>query len=212
MNSISRPTRPVKPRNASSLVLYKQSGDKIFLLMGKRAKGHKFLPDVFVFPGGRVDTADFTAECTSPLPEDVARYLSAPGSMSHALAIAAVRETYEETGLVIGNVTEDKLYPDLSNLRYIARATTPAHNPIRFNTRFLMIDAKHATGTLAGSGELVDLQWFSIEDALNMPLVDVTEFVVGEVEKRLSNTEFETNVIPIFTYLNGKSLIRWHPH
>lgn len=212
MSSASEPVRPVRPRNASSLVLYEKRGEQIFLLMGKRAKGHKFLPDVFVFPGGRVDTADFSSECKAPLTEDVSKYLSSPGSMSHAVATAAVRETYEETGLIIGDVRDGQLYPDLSNLHYIARATTPSHNPIRFNTRFLMIDAKHAHGTLAGSGELIELQWFSVEDALRMPLVDVTEFVVGEVEKRLSNPTIEPNVIPIFTYLNGKSLIRWHPH
>jgi len=212
MNYPDMPKRPVIPRNAASLVLYEKRENQIFLLMGKRAKGHKFLPNVFVFPGGRVDKADFTTPSRALLKADTASHLSTPGDMAHALATAAVRETYEETGLVIGDLDGETLLPDLSNLSYIARAITPAGNPIRFNTRFLMIDAKHASGTLAGSGELINLQWFSIEDALQMPLVDVTEFVVREVENRLSNEGNRPNVIPIFTYLNGKSFIRWHPH
>ncbi len=205
-------TSAVKPRDASSLVIYEKRGSDIFVLMGKRAKAHRFLPNVFVFPGGRVDKEDGDITPHAPLVDETSNYLSTPGNQSHAIACAAVRETHEETGLTIGPVVDGELRPDLSRLQYLARAITPAHNPIRFNTRFLMVDANHVRGELGGSGELLHLQWFEIRDALAMPLVDVTEFVLHELRKRLTTPAYDDHLIPVFTYRNGKPSIRWVPH
>ncbi len=208
MNTYISPAKPVKPRNAASLVLYERKGDDIYVLMGKRAKGHRFLPDVYVFPGGRVDDEDFSLTASAPLKKTVSDLLSKPGEMSHAIASAAIRETFEETGLIIGDVVEELLVPDLSNLEFIVRAITPVQSPIRFNTRFLMLDATHATGSLAGSGELINLQWVTLEKALRMPVVDVTEFVLQEVGLRLSGESLNKSEIPLFTYYKGKPFIR----
>lgn len=158
-----------------------------------------------------MDAEDAAHEAIAPLPEQTRLALSKPGGMPHAIAAAAVRETFEETGLVIGQEKQGNLNGDFSRLEYVARAITPAHNPIRFNTRFLMQDAKHATGDIAGSGELLHLQWFSIEEALRMPLVDVTEFVVREVQERLTNSVSTGNEFPLFTYYNGRPVIRRRP-
>ncbi len=200
--------RPVKPRDAASLVLYEKHGDKVFLLMGKRAKAHRFLPNVFVFPGGRVDTEDAHHVAHAPLPEDTEKVLSNPGAKAHAIAAAAVRETYEETGLVIGKENNGNVEGDFSELQFVARAITPSINPIRFNTRFLLQDANKVTGELGGSGELLHLNWFSIEEALQMPLVDVTEFVVKEVSDIVTNASRNKNEFPLFTYYNGRPVIR----
>lgn len=205
-------TMPVRPRNASSLVIYKQVGDDIQVLMGRRAKAHRFLPNVFVFPGGRIDKEDQFLETSGELSRHLASQLSKPGNLARAAATAAVRETWEETGLVIGDVVNAQLRPDLSQLEYIARAITPSINPIRFNTRFLMVDAKHTQGEIGGSGELLELDWYPISQALQMPVVDVTEFVLGELQDRLTTPTWNTSVIPIFTYRNGKPLIRRTPH
>jgi 8-oxo-dGTP pyrophosphatase MutT (NUDIX family) len=199
-------SNPVRPRDAASLVLYKKQAGQIRILMGKRAKAHRFLPNVFVFPGGRVDTADHSMLALNPLDDRTAIQLSNPGNCAHGIACAAVRETYEETGLTIGHVQNDLIKPDLSGLSYLARAITPAHNPIRFNTRFLMIDADHSSGELAGSGELLHLHWFDIDEALAMPLVDVTEFVLVELRHRLETLN-EANSAPLFTYRNGKAVV-----
>lgn len=207
-----QPVGTVKPRDASSLVIYEKRGSDIFILMGKRAKTHRFLPNVFVFPGGRVDKEDGSLTAHAPLPDETSCYLSAPGNQAHAIASAAVRETHEETGLTLGPLVNGELRPDLSRLQYLARAITPVHSPIRFNTRFLMVDANHLSGELGGSGELLHLQWFEIRDALAMPLVDVTEFVLHELRKRLTTPAYEDHLIPIFTYRNGKPFIRWIPH
>ncbi|WP_025899808.1 NUDIX hydrolase [Sneathiella glossodoripedis] len=197
----------VRPRDAASLVLYRKQAGQIRVLMGKRAKAHRFLPNVFVFPGGRVDASDHRMPALKPLKESVAHQLSQPGNKAHAIGCAAVRETFEETGLTIGQSEDQFIKPDLSGLDYLARAITPAHNPIRFNTRFLMVDADHSSGSLAGSGELLHLQWFPIEDALAMPLVDVTEFVLIELKNRLANPSRPPAVPPLFTYRNGKAMV-----
>ncbi|WP_373085722.1 NUDIX domain-containing protein [Sneathiella sp.] len=207
--------RPVIPRPAASLVIYEKKQNDIYVLMGRRAKAHRFLPNVYVFPGGRVDAADAMCEPLAPLPEHVARRLSRPAGMAHAVATAAVRETHEETGLVIGDIRNGALVPDLSNLDYIARAITPPISPIRFNTRFLSIDARHVTGTLQDSRELIDLQWVTLTEALKMPLVDVTEFVLGEIGRRVSTSAQTTSApagIPLFRYIKGKPRIRSIDH
>lgn len=189
------------------MVLYEHRGEEIIVLMGKRAKGHRFLPDVYVFPGGRIDEDDFNTAPSASLGDEVSSKLSRPGDMANAIATAAIRETFEETGLIIGNVANNQLIPDHSNLDYITRAITPINSPIRFDTRFLMIEARHATGILAGSGELLDLQWVSIQTALTMPVVDVTEFVLQEVGLRLSGQLQNKIEVPLFTYKNGKPSI-----
>ena len=201
-------SRPVKPRDAASLVLYEKRGDKIYLLMGKRAKAHRFLPNVFVFPGGRVDTEDAQHVAQAPLSAETEQALSNPGAKAHAIAAAAVRETYEETGLVIGKEKNGTVEGDFSDLQYVARAITPSINPIRFNTRFLLQDATKVTGELGGSGELLHLNWFSVEEALKMPLVDVTEFVVREVDDLVTNISRKRQEFPLFTYYNGRPVIR----
>ena len=57
------------------------------------------------------------------------------------LAVAAIRETYEETGLWIGEHIAGRLRPNLQCLEYLARAITPASSPIRYNARFFMAEA-----------------------------------------------------------------------
>jgi 8-oxo-dGTP pyrophosphatase MutT (NUDIX family) len=133
--------------------------------------------------------------------------------MAHAVATAAVRETHEETGLVIGDVQDDRLVPDLSRLDFIARAITPPNSPIRFNTRFLTLDAKHVTGgDLGGSGELIDLHWIPLSETHRVPLIDVTEFVLEEVDRKIKRAAApmprEGAPVPLFTYLRGKPFIR----
>jgi 8-oxo-dGTP pyrophosphatase MutT (NUDIX family) len=76
------------------------------LLMGRRAKGHSFMPSKWVFPGGRVDRSDFSAPVATKLGAEVearlqlqARHTSP--KLPRALAMAAVRETFEEVGLLL---------------------------------------------------------------------------------------------------------------
>lgn len=145
------------------------------------------MPNVHVFPGGRVDRADATTPTTGRLRPTVAGRLerSAPPVRARAIAIAALRETYEETGLVFGTRQRGGIIPDLSHVDYIGRAITPSLNPIRYHARFLRARAENAKGRLQGNGELLDLRWYTIDEALGLDIIDVTEAVLEQLRARL---------------------------
>ena len=95
---------PVRPRHAASLVLIDDSEDRPKILMGKRHARMSFIPDAFVFPGGKLDPQDLQPATASDLDRETLGHLRAGGTseaQARALALAAIRETFEETGLVI---------------------------------------------------------------------------------------------------------------
>lgn len=153
------------------------------VLLGRREPRDRFMPDVYVFPGGRVEASDARYAAASELRPEVAAQVV--GS-ARALAIAAVRETFEETGLAIGEVSDGLVRPALAPLDYVARAITPARNPIRYHARFFHVDGTLAHGTLRSNGELLDLAWVPIPRALELNIIDVTAFVLEEVAGHLS--------------------------
>ncbi|MDP6689402.1 MAG: NUDIX hydrolase [Alphaproteobacteria bacterium] len=204
-----RPEKPVRPRDAASLVILRQRKGGTEVLLGRRASRHRFMPNVFVFPGGRVDVADRGVNVAAELARPVARKLHHKFSptMARALAVAAVRETFEETGLVIGEREKNGVRPNLSGLDYVARAITPPDNPMRFHARFFCIDAEHTSGRVRDSEELQLLQWFPLDEALAMPLVDVTEFVLQEIQRRQEG--WRPPGVPLFSYRSGRAVIRY---
>ena len=96
-------TKAVRPRHAATLIVLRRDGPKPRVLMGRRHGGHDFMPDKWVFPGGRIDRADFRAPFATDLRPEVAARLArtAPPVRVRALALAAVRETFEEVGLLL---------------------------------------------------------------------------------------------------------------
>ena len=79
--------------------------------MGLRHARHRFMPNVLVFPGGRVDRADHHAAAASELPDYTAGLPGAPAprrTLARALGVAAVRELFEETGLVLGRLEGER--------------------------------------------------------------------------------------------------------
>jgi 8-oxo-dGTP pyrophosphatase MutT (NUDIX family) len=164
--------------------------------MGMRGAGHKFMPNRLVFPGGRVDAEDHDAAPAMPLPAHVLSRLArnSEPDLGQALGIAAARELQEETGLTLGNP------PTLAGLDYICRAVTPETSPMRFDARFLVVDAAEVTGELTGSGELEDLMWYTLEAALALDLAFATRGVLDRLldwiamtpDARLSQTVVPT--------------------
>src|SRR5690606_13980062 len=95
-------SRAPRPKDAATLILYRQSSKNIEILMGERSGKHSFMPNTYVFPGGRVGASDSRIPPARDLRDDVmARLLrgGATPARARALGIAAVRETFEETGL-----------------------------------------------------------------------------------------------------------------
>jgi len=192
-------TRPAPPHEAGSLVLVRQGPAGPEVLLGRRAGKHRFLPNVYAFPGGRVDLSDKSETPLKPLNNNNLSIQPA--------AVAAVRETWEETGIPLGLLDGERLRPDLSGLHYLCRAITPAESPIRFHARFFLRDVTGMPLTLGGSGELLDLAFRPLDTALRLPLADITEFVLGMVGG------LGPDLVPqrsaFWRYRRGKPMIRW---
>ncbi len=150
--------------------------------MGLRGARHRFMPNRLVFPGGVVDRGDARGPAAAEPPAETLAALAraAKPALARALCVAAARETKEETGLSLGAP------PDLSGFDYLCRAVTPPEVSMRFNARFLVVDAARLHGELAGSGELEDLRWFGIEEALALDLALVTREVLQTLQAWLA--------------------------
>ena len=219
------PVKKVRPRDASSVVLYRHRGPRIEVLMGLRHAKHSFMPHRWVFPGGRVDIGDARVPTAAPLRPAVAArmaHCTPTAARARALAVAAVRETYEEVGLMLGKPVSGTLEPvseawrgffdlglapALDGLDLFFRAITPVYSPKRFHARFFLADADRAEGALKGSGELEDLRWLSFDEAFALPLVDVTEECLKEAALMLASPETRErdDPVPLFCY-RGKSM------
>ncbi|MFM9888548.1 MAG: NUDIX hydrolase [Burkholderiales bacterium] len=201
--------RGVRPRDAATLVPLRRRRGTVEILMGRRAGKHRFMPNVYVFPGGRVDDSDHRVEPLSPLREVVHARLAREGgpARARALAVAAVRETWEETGLVLGDVHAGKLRPALGRLDYLIRAITPAESPIRFHARFFAAQVEASDGVVQGNGELLDLEWRSVSECLKLPVADITEYVIGNLD-RLIHGRSPHAPVPLFAFRNGRLAIR----
>lgn len=150
--------------------------------MGQRGAGHRFMPNRLVFPGGAVDPIDARSPAAAEPRPDVLAMLGrgARPRLARALVAAAARELEEESGLSLGTP------PRLDGVDYLCRAVTPPGSPIRFNARFLVVDAAEVGGTLAGSGELEGLRYLPVAEALALDLALVTRQVLQRLQAWLA--------------------------
>lgn len=199
--------RTPRPSDAATLILVRRDAEQPRVLMGKRSGRHTFMPDKYVFPGGRVDPQDSRVVAYSELNKRVEdRLRHQTRRLPRAFAMTAIRETFEETGLLIGRNAEmprrapegwQRLYdmdiaPCLKDLKFIGRAITPPYRPKRFDARFFMAEAEEALiddRPPMDGAELSDLQWVTLKDALDLDLPNVTRFMLGEIEERLEKGE-----------------------
>lgn len=207
----ARVTINLRPKDAATMLIIDRNGARPKVLMGKRHESHKFMPGKYVFPGGRLDDGDRRMVATGALPqicEDrlLKRAVRPSASKARALALAAVRETFEETGLLFGSdefgVPElapegswsefagHGVFPDLSAITFVARAITPPRRPKRFDTRFFTIDAsalaKKIDGVTGPDSELTDLVWVDFDEAKALDLPSITKVIIQEVEARIA--------------------------
>lgn len=219
------PGPSVRPVDAASLILLKRAGDEITVLMGKRHKSHAFMPNKFVFPGGRVDPGDArvaAADELSPLAREKLLQGSIAPARAKGLAMAAVRETFEEAGVIIGKPTnsppasksehwrpffETGHLPELAPLRYVFRAITPPQRPRRFDTRFFLLfedeTAARTPEALIGSGELTELSWIPLSRTGEVDLPSITEAVLNEVRERARDPN-PKRPVPFVRFTRGK--------
>ena len=191
----------IRPRDAATLLVIRRDGPVPRVLMGRRVGGHAFMPDKWVFPGGRIHPSDFKVAVATDLDPDVAAALSRTCALprARALAATAIRETFEETGLIVGRpgraATRSAEWrdflgaghlPDLAPLRFVARAITPPARTRRFDARFFTVDAEHLVSLDpgAGSGELDEIAWFDWQAAAALDLPSITRAILAEVAAR----------------------------
>jgi 8-oxo-dGTP pyrophosphatase MutT (NUDIX family) len=183
------PPRPktVRARHAASLLVWREAGDSVEILMGMRGARHRFMPNRLVFPGGAVDRSDLSAPvATGLLPRtEAALRRNANAKLAVGLGVAAARELQEETGFSLGSP------PALGGLEYLARAVTPADSPIRFNARFFCIHASQVTGALGGDGELDNLRYYGMTEALALDLAGPTRRMLEQLRTWLTLSEAE---------------------
>nr|WP_221230565.1 NUDIX hydrolase [Brevundimonas variabilis] len=206
-----------RPRDAATLIIVR-GGQTPQVLMGRRAPGHVFMASKWVFPGGRIDRSDFAAASANEAHPLTAAALGREmlPHRARALMLTAMRETFEETGLILGQSASPThvagpwrefraagALPDLAALRYIARAITPPGRTRRFDARFFLTDA---TALLkpeptAGSGELDEIAWLPLAEARALDLPAITRFVLGEVADRLEHPD---RAIPFVRMVRGR--------
>lgn len=220
----------LRPRDAATLIIVDRTGNAPRVLFGKRRMDMKFMPGKYVFPGGRVDRADRFAASGGDLPalEIEKLMLEMKGTPSparaRALALAAVRETFEEAGLVIGapangaaapkdaswrRFHETGYTPLLTPLTYFARAITPPGRTRRFDTRFFCVDAVAITHrTDAPEEELSGLVWMTIEEARSLDLPPITRTILEDLTDRLKSGELHDAKAPVPFYHNRNGSFR----
>ena len=205
---------PFPIRDAATIVLMRGDGPDPQVLMGQRGAGAVFMPSKYVFPGGAVDAGDTLVPLGSALHATCAARLAAPGAPpASALAAAAIRELWEETGLALGHPGQTVLppgwagfaarghVPDASALRFFFRAITPPGRSRRFDARFFLADAARLVGDpddfSAASDELGHLHWLPLSKARDLDLPFITEVVLAEVAV-LAGTEGPPPPVPFF--------------
>ncbi len=221
--------RSARPRDAATLVIVRRDGASPRVLMGRRPLTAAFMPGKYVFPGGRVEAADHRVAPCAPLQPDVEALLERRLRRHHpgrgrALAMAAVRETFEEVGFIVGRATPAAYVsraqgwsaflatghlPDLSGLRLFTRAITPPGRTRRFDTRFFITDAEALANldrpVAAANDELLEPVWVTIPDALGLNLPEITQDVLERLAPLLDRAGPLAAGAPVsFQYQRGR--------
>lgn len=211
----------LRPRDAATLIVIDRrgrGGPKV--LMGRRNPNLAFMPGKFVFPGGRIELGDRHMPVAGALPDYAEAALTRqvsrpPHHLGRALALAAIRETYEETGLLLGTTEhgapEDVpagwegfarhgVLPDLEALHLVARAITPPKRVRRFDTRFFTIDrrmvAAEEPGRVQADAEFTELAWVRLDAARKLDLPFITRAILDDLEAQIAADFAPFRMIP----------------
>jgi 8-oxo-dGTP pyrophosphatase MutT (NUDIX family) len=231
------PAPGLRPRDAATLIIIDSEGTAPRILLGKRRNDLKFMPGKYVFPGGRLDADDKTMTAARELRQSETDKLlldmKGHPSMARArgLAMTAVRETFEEAGIIIGGAagatsvitpaTEAPAVktwrqfhahgfaPDLAPLTFLARAITPPGRPRRFDTRFFCVEASAITKTTDhNDGELSGLVWMTLAEARDLDLPPITRVILEDLAERIAKRSLDDPTVPIPYYFNRHGTFR----
>lgn len=203
-------------RDAATVIVLRDRDSTPKVLMGQRGARAAFMPNKFVFPGGAVDRGDYSVPLQGRLKPSCANCLAVDTdpALIPALAAAAIRELWEETGQFVGrdgmwpNAPADwhafkaqNLVPDIDPLTYFFRAITPPGRPRRFDARFFLMEANHLASDpddfTQACDELSHLQWIPLQNVRDFDLPFITEVVLAEVSK-FARTGQPPDTVPFF--------------
>ena len=217
-------------RDAATVIVLRDRVTAPKILMGQRGAAAAFMPNKVVFPGGAVDAADADVPLAAPLAATCRARLAegAPARLVDALAAAAVRELWEETGLVLGRpgawpgtppadwarFAATGHLPSAEGLTFVFRAITPPGRPRRFDARFFLVDAERIAGDpddfSGAEEELSHLRWIPLDRVREADLPFITEVVLAEVAARVAHPGPPPSV-PFFRNSDEESLfLRLH--
>jgi 8-oxo-dGTP pyrophosphatase MutT (NUDIX family) len=190
MHTLSNvPQPPTVPRLAATVMLVRASASgTLEVYVTRRHARSRFMPGAFVFPGGGVDEADRAIAET--------RVRGRAGNATSELVVAAVRETFEEAGVLLASDTSGEparidatvldaartalldggsfgdlleahdLWIDADRFAYYSNWITPASEPIRFDAHFFIARAPSDQIAAADAREVYDGVWLAPADAL----------------------------------------------
>ncbi len=187
------------------------------------------MPGIYVFPGGRVGPEDRRPSgFAEPLPDQPPGLGQATRRRLAVFARAALRETFEETGLLLGAAEAVSasppplrgggaevwnafaaagLHPGFAGMRLVARAITPTDSPVRFHTRFFLAEGAAAAGEIGGDGELEDIRWAPLESLPELAMADITLLVLEEALAHRAGASGPDRPAPLFRWIGS----RQHP-
>ena len=211
-------------RDAATVIVLRDRKTRPRVLMGQRGAKAAFMPNKFVFPGGAVDPEDRDVPFAAPLSSLCTNRLTdkAPADCAAALAAAAIRELWEETGQILGrpgawaqppetwrDFAAHGHLPNAAPMQFVFRAITPPGHPRRFDARFFLLDADDLVSDpddfSAASDELAHLQWIALDEVRGFDLPFITEVVLAEIAARATDPNPPASV-PFFHNDDEESL------
>jgi 8-oxo-dGTP pyrophosphatase MutT (NUDIX family) len=174
--------RPSEPRQAASVIVLRDGGGGLEVLLVRRNPAARFMAGAWVFPGGAVDAHE------------------GAGDESHR--IAAVREVEEEAGLRL---------PDPAALVKFSRWITPPQMKIRFDTHFFLTPAPPGQEARADGTEMVDLAWHTPAGALQAHRRGELQLVFPTI-KHLEQLAGFASATELLEWAAGRDVVAVEPH
>lgn len=190
--------QPVTPKDAATVMLVRDAGDALEVFLQRRVAGMAFAGGMTVFPGGGVDPRDTDATVAWAGPDATfwAEAFGCTTGLARALVCAAVRETFEECGVLLAGPSEDTVVADaerfhdarerlaareLSLAEFLDAAglvlradllrpwsswVTPPQEPRRYDTRFFLARMPEGQRADGATSEAQSTAWRRPSQAL----------------------------------------------
>ncbi|MBO0959991.1 NUDIX domain-containing protein [Neobacillus sp. MM2021_6] len=214
-------TIPVKPKLSATVILVTRTQDEINVYMTKRPESMKSYPGHFVFPGGKLINNDFSLEM-----ENILLGPSEP-IVDIAYYVAAARELYEETGILLcrdhsgrplqpDSTWEDALTAilegdisfneyimqkgyllDIGGFHYFGHRITSPPKPYRFNTRFFLANLPQHQEPQPTTSEIETGLWIKPEEAIALHEKGKMNMVMPTIQSLTALLSYKCEELPM---------------